>query len=82
MEITMDEALMRHSPPTVTSAWRRLPAVMRHWHARSRLRRDIAHLDDRLLDDVGLDPRDLGLSERLMRRYGAGDGIWTAKGGQ
>ena len=39
------------------SAWTRLLA-------RRRLRRSIAHLDDRLLADIGLSPQDLGLAER------------------
>jgi hypothetical protein len=47
------------------------------WLARERIGRSIAHLDDRLLADVGLCPRDLGLGERLIRRYAAGGGIWA-----
>ena len=39
------------------SAWTRLLA-------RRRLRRSIAHLDDRLLADIGLSSQDLGLAER------------------
>ena len=39
------------------SAWTRLLA-------RRRLRRSIAHLDDRLLADIGLSSQDLGVAER------------------
>jgi uncharacterized protein YjiS (DUF1127 family) len=59
---------------------RRAPATSRltRWLARERLGRSIAHLDDRLLADAGFTPHDLGLGERLMRRYGAGGSIWAA----
>ena len=43
------------------SAWMR-------WLARHRLARSIAHLDNRLLADIGLGPHDLGFAERLSRR--------------
>jgi hypothetical protein len=36
--------------------------------ARRRLARSIAHLDDRLLADIGLNSEDLGFSERFARR--------------
>jgi uncharacterized protein YjiS (DUF1127 family) len=42
------------------SAWMRLLA-------RRRLSRSIAHLDDRLLADIGLSPEDLGFAKRLAR---------------
>jgi uncharacterized protein YjiS (DUF1127 family) len=34
---------------------------------RHRLARSIAHLDDRLLADIGLSARDLGFAERIAR---------------
>jgi uncharacterized protein YjiS (DUF1127 family) len=50
------------------SAWMRLLA-------RRRLRRSIAHLDDRLLADIGLSSQDLGLAERFAHRGIARDSI-------
>lgn len=50
------------------SRWTKLRSIWMQWLARHRLRRSIAHLDDRLLADIGLGPEDLGFSERLMRR--------------
>jgi uncharacterized protein YjiS (DUF1127 family) len=44
------------------SAWTRLLA-------RRRLRRSIAHLDDRLLADIGLSSQDLGLAERKRSQF-------------
>jgi uncharacterized protein YjiS (DUF1127 family) len=46
------------------------PSVVKRWWSRRRLRSSIAHLDDRLLADVGFSRRDLGFSERLMRQLG------------
>jgi uncharacterized protein YjiS (DUF1127 family) len=39
--------------------------------ARRRLRRSVAHLDDRLLADIGLSAEDLSVTERLARRQAA-----------
>jgi uncharacterized protein YjiS (DUF1127 family) len=44
---------------------------------RRRLARSIAHLDDRLLADIGLGPDDLGFAERLARRRATGVRIWA-----
>jgi uncharacterized protein YjiS (DUF1127 family) len=53
------------------AAWMR--RVRRH-----RLARSIAHLDDRLLADIGLSAQDLGFVERVARsRLPATAGIWT-----
>lgn len=38
---------------------------------RRRLARSIAHLDDRLLTDIGLSPENLGFAERVARRRAA-----------
>jgi len=46
------------------------------WAARRRLARSIAHLDDRLLADVGLRPQQRGFSDHLIRRIAPGGGIW------
>jgi uncharacterized protein YjiS (DUF1127 family) len=51
------------------SAWKRQAS-------RRRLARSIAHLDDRLLADIGLSPEDLGFAEHLARRRATG-GIWA-----
>ena len=63
-------------PPSVRAGWTALRSVSARWHSRRRLSGGIAHLDDRLLADVGFDPSDLGLGERLIRRLVAGGDIW------
>jgi uncharacterized protein YjiS (DUF1127 family) len=63
--------------PAIASRWTELRSLLMRWLARQRLSRSIAHLDDRLLADVGLTPQDLGLGERLIRRYVAGGDIWV-----
>jgi uncharacterized protein YjiS (DUF1127 family) len=53
------------------SAWKRRAG-------RHRLARSIAHLDDRLLADIGLSAQDLGFAERVARsRAPATARIWT-----
>jgi uncharacterized protein YjiS (DUF1127 family) len=52
------------------SAWKR-------WAERRRLARSIAHLDDRLLADIGLGREHLGFAERVARGRATGVGIWT-----
>jgi uncharacterized protein YjiS (DUF1127 family) len=70
----------RRAPATsaIATGWAALRARLTGWLARERLGRSIAHLDDRLLADAGFTPHDLGLGERLIRRYGAGGSIWAA----
>jgi uncharacterized protein YjiS (DUF1127 family) len=51
------------------SAWERQAS-------RRRLARSIAHLEDRLLADIGLGPEDLGFSERHARSR-ATHGLWA-----
>jgi uncharacterized protein YjiS (DUF1127 family) len=58
-------------PPAVDQAWTGLRSAWRRWLARRRLRRSIAHLDDRLLADIGLDPEHRGYVERSTRRRAA-----------
>ena len=58
--------------PKMASSWARLRSGWTRWAARQRRHRAIAHLDRRLLADVGLGSADLGWSERLIRRYPSG----------
>jgi uncharacterized protein YjiS (DUF1127 family) len=55
----------------IVSRWTELRCTWRRWLARRRLRRSIAHLDERLLADIGLDPEDLGFAERFAHRRAA-----------
>jgi hypothetical protein len=55
-------------PVAIASRWTALQSALHQRRAQWRLRRSIAHLDDRLLADVGLGPQHLGLAERLARR--------------
>jgi len=55
----------------------RLSSVQSAWMRRvrrRRLARSIAHLDDRLLADIGLSAEHLGFSERVARSRTARDG--------
>jgi uncharacterized protein YjiS (DUF1127 family) len=63
-------------PPSVRSGWAELKQLPARWLSRQRLSGSIAHLDDRLLADAGFSRRDLGLGERLIRRFAAGGDIW------
>jgi uncharacterized protein YjiS (DUF1127 family) len=79
-EAILDSRRIDHAPatvvPSVRAGWTALKAVPARWLSRQRLGGNIAHLDDRLLADVGLGPGDLGLGERLIRRFAAGGDIW------
>ena len=55
----------------IASRWTELRCAWMRWSARRRLRQSIAHLDERLLADIGLDPEDLGFTERFARRRAA-----------
>jgi uncharacterized protein YjiS (DUF1127 family) len=55
----------------IASQWTELLCAWMRWSARRRLRQSIAHLDERLLADIGLDPEDLGFAERFARRRAA-----------
>jgi uncharacterized protein YjiS (DUF1127 family) len=48
--------------------WEKIRHAWMDWLARRRLRRSVAHLDDRLLADIGLSPGDLSITIRLARR--------------
>jgi uncharacterized protein YjiS (DUF1127 family) len=55
----------------ILSRWTELRCAWNRWSVRRRLRQSIAHLDERLLADIGLDPEDLGFAERFARRRAA-----------
>jgi len=55
----------------IASQWTKLHGAWTRWSARRRLRRSVAHLDDRLLADIGLNVEDLSITERLARRQAA-----------
>ena len=62
----------------IASRWTELRCAWMRWSAHRRLCQSIAHLDERLLADIGLDPEDLGFAEPFARRlpggFGRGDG--------
>jgi uncharacterized protein YjiS (DUF1127 family) len=58
-------------PPAIASLWTKYRSAWMDRLARRRLQRSIAHLDERLLADIGLDAEDLGFAERLARRRAA-----------
>jgi uncharacterized protein YjiS (DUF1127 family) len=55
----------------IGSRWARIRRVWADWSARRRLGESVAHLDDRLLADVGLSAEDLTTTERMARRQAA-----------
>ena len=62
--------------PSVWAGWAALKLLPLRWLGRRGLSASIAHLDDRLLADAGLSASDLGLGERLIRRFVAGGDVW------
>jgi uncharacterized protein YjiS (DUF1127 family) len=60
-----DAVLLR----AIASRWTELRSAWTRSLARRRLGQSIAHLDDRLLADIGLGPQDLGFAERFARRH-------------
>ena len=54
------------------SRWAKIRRLWADWSAHRRLGRSVAHLDDRLLADIGLNAEDLSVTERLARRQAAG----------
>jgi uncharacterized protein YjiS (DUF1127 family) len=87
MENTMSHALVDCSvietrpviAPAAASMWRHIRSTLARWSARRRFRRSIAHLDDRLLADIGFTADDLGVVDRIVRRYVAGGELWTGR---
>jgi uncharacterized protein YjiS (DUF1127 family) len=47
--------------------WAKIRHAWAGWRARRRLEQSVAHLDDRLLADIGLTVDDLSVTERLAR---------------
>ena len=47
-----------------------------------RLARSIAHLDDRLLADVGLAPEHRGMGDHLLRHFAAASQTWSGARGK
>lgn len=74
-EAILDSRTPATVAPSVLAGWVALKSLAR-WRSRRRLGGSIAHLDDRPLADVGIDPSYLGLGERLIRRFAAGGDIW------
>ena len=87
MEVAVSDAVLdgraierEAAVPSVRLGWVALKAVPARWLSHQRLGGSIAHLDDRLLADAGFSRRDLGLGERLIRRFVAGGTIWRCDG--
>jgi len=55
----------------IASRWKELRCAWMRWSALRRLGQSIAHLDERLLADIGLNPEDLGFAESFARRRAA-----------
>ena len=64
-------------PAAIASRLAALRLALERWAAHRRLAQSIAHLDDRLLADIGLGSEDLGFAERVARRRAAGFGTWA-----
>ena len=62
-------------PAAIASRLAKLRSAWRRRASSHRLVHSIAHLDDRLLADIGLGPEDLGVAERLARRRTGG--MWA-----
>ena len=69
---------VRRLPASIASRLAELRFAWRRRAARRRLARSIAHLDDRLLTDIGLGPERLGFAGRVARSAAANVGMWTA----
>jgi uncharacterized protein YjiS (DUF1127 family) len=87
MELALLEALVdgpaesreRAFPTTaISSAWTALRSFAIRFADRRRLGRDMAHLNDRLLADVGLRPEGLGLGESLIRGSASEVFLWAS----
>ena len=65
-------------PAAIASRWTELRSAWIRRLARRRLQRSIAHLNDRLLADIGLGPQDLGFAQRFVRSHPVGGDIWAA----
>jgi hypothetical protein len=63
-------------PAAIASRWSDLQSEWIRRVGRRRLARSIAHLDDRLLADIGLSAEHLGFSERVARSRAGRDGSY------
>ena len=66
-----------HTAPVLAAITSQVTALQSAWMRRAgrrRLARSIAHLDDRLLADIGLSAEHLGIFERVARSRAARDG--------
>ena len=76
--ISVDRGTMHATVSLHATGLRMMTGLQSAWMrflARRRLRRSIAHLDDRLLADIGLSAQDLGFAERFARSRVTGSGI-------
>ncbi len=62
----------------IRSLWTVLCEMVARASARRRIARSIAHLDDRMLADAGLTPKDRGLGDRLIRGFAATSRMLTS----
>jgi uncharacterized protein YjiS (DUF1127 family) len=79
--LLFDHARQHSTVKLATAISSRLAGIRSAWQrqtARRRLARSIAHLDDRLLADIGLGPEDLDFAERFARRRASGLGTWAS----
>ncbi len=51
---TLTFSYHRHRDHSLQGHGRRLPALLRTWYQRAHQRRQLAQLDDRALDDIGV----------------------------
>ena len=69
-------------PAAIASRLAALRLALERWAAHRHLAQSIAHLDDRLLMDIGLGPENLGIAERVARSRASGFVTWAdSKGG-
>lgn len=61
----------------IASRWVELRSAWKRQANSRRLARSIAHLDDRLLADIGLRAEHLGFAERVARSRAKGVGSWA-----
>ena len=78
IRVTVAVGAAAHKPMTIAAVavWIALRERVAGWWARQSFKAGIAHLDDRLLADVGLEPRHRGLADRLVRHLAPGGDLW------
>jgi uncharacterized protein YjiS (DUF1127 family) len=73
------DAGQRHAaglPTAIAPLLAALRLTWERWSSHRRLSQSIAHLDNRLLADIGLSPEDLSFAERVARRRAVDFGTW------